>query len=122
MKFRITHMLPMLVLSAILSSGTTAFAHSFPVEQDPSAGQNLATSPGAVTIKYDAQIEQLFAKLEVLDAEGKNVASEPVVSAGGYVLSAKLPALKPGLYRVKWGVVCVDTHHTQGSYSFTIGG
>ena len=99
-----------------------AFCHSFPVEENPAAGQTVPSPPGGVSIKYDAQIEQLFAKLEVLDADGKNVAGEPVVSSDGYILSVKLPALKPGSYTVKWGVVCVDTHHTQGSYSFTVGG
>jgi methionine-rich copper-binding protein CopC len=23
---------------------------------------------------------------------------------------------------VKWAVVCIDTHHTQGSYSFSVAG
>ena len=122
MKNRITYALGIPLMWAILLIASSAFAHSFPVEQDPSAGQTLAAAPGAVMIKYDAKIEQLFAKLEVLDADGKNVASDPVVSANGYVLSVKLPPLKPGSYKVKWGVVCVDTHHTQGSYSFTVGG
>ncbi|MGH6674956.1 MAG: copper resistance protein CopC [Xanthobacteraceae bacterium] len=29
-------------------------------------------------------------------------------------------ALKPGIYIVSWHVVSVDTHHTQGTYKFTV--
>ena len=33
-------------------------------------------------------------------------------------MSVKVPALKPGDYTVKWAVVGIDTHHTEGSYTF----
>jgi methionine-rich copper-binding protein CopC len=29
-------------------------------------------------------------------------------------------ALKPGSYTVTWHVLSVDTHRTEGSYSFTV--
>ena len=63
----------------------------------------------------------MFAKLEVDGPDGKNEAtSAPQVSADGRTLSVKIAALKPGEYEVKWGVVCIDTHRTQGSYTFTV--
>ncbi|HVN28893.1 MAG TPA: copper resistance CopC family protein [Candidatus Binataceae bacterium] len=98
-------------------------AHSFPVEQRPAAGQKLAASPNSVTIRFDAPVEKLFAKMEVLDAAGKDhVVGAPEVSSNGLELSSKVASLPPGKYTVKWAVVCVDTHHTRGSYSFSIGG
>ncbi len=33
----------------------------------------------------------------------------------------KVKPLTPGDYTVKWAVVCIDSHHTQGSYVFTVG-
>nr|WP_280113455.1 copper resistance protein CopC [Methylobacterium nodulans] len=30
------------------------------------------------------------------------------------------PRLPPGIYRVTWHVVSVDTHRTQGSFTFEI--
>jgi len=35
-------------------------------------------------------------------------------------LVLSLPPLGPGRYRVHWHVVSVDTHRTEGEYSFTI--
>ena len=98
-------------------------AHSFPQEQHPAAGQKLTAPPSEVRIKFDAPIEKLFAQIQVLDASGKNYAvGSPEVSSNGIELSSKVGKLPPGTYKVRWAVVCVDTHHTQGSYSFVVTG
>jgi len=96
-------------------------AHSFPDKETPAAGQNVPSPPSEVVIDFDAPIEKLFAKLEVTGADGQNLAvGSPQVSDDGSQLSVKLGALKPGDYTVKWAVVCIDTHHTNGSYTFTV--
>jgi methionine-rich copper-binding protein CopC len=101
----------------------TAWAHSFPEAQTPAAGQVLTTPPAEVTIRYDAQIEKLFANLEVVGPDGKNRAvGTPQLSADGRTLSVKLAPLGPGEYKVRWAVLGIDTHRTQGSYTFTVAG
>lgn len=110
-----------LLLVAIMTG--VAGAHSFPEEEHPSAGQTLAVAPTEIRIKFDAPVEKLFAKLQVLGPDGKNHAvGGPQISDDGIELTSKVDALKPGEYTVKWAVVCVDTHHTEGSYSFTVTG
>jgi copper resistance protein C len=57
----------------------------------------------------------------VLDSEGKNQAlGPPIYGSDGATMSVKVAPLKPGDYTVKWAVLCVDTHRTFGSYTFTI--
>jgi len=98
-----------------------AWAHSFPDKETPAAGQKVPSPPSEVVIAFDAPIEKLFAKLEVMSADGSNEAlGSPQVSDDGIRLSVKVGALKPGDYTVKWAVVCIDTHHTNGSYTFTV--
>jgi methionine-rich copper-binding protein CopC len=109
------------LLAIVLSSPIVASAHSFPEKETPSAGQKVSSPPSEVVIDFDAPIEKLFAKLEVDGADGKNEdVGAAQVSDDGLRLSAKVPALKPGDYTVKWAVVCIDTHHTEGSYTFTV--
>jgi len=114
-----------LYLGALLAIGVSspikAWAHSFPEKESPSAGEKIASPPSEVVINFDAPIEKLFAKLEVTGADGQNLAvGAPQISDDGIRLSVKLGALKPGDYTVKWAVVCIDTHHTNGSYTFTV--
>ena len=112
-----------LFLGGLATFGSVASAHSFPQSESPSAGQELSESPSAVTITYDAPIEKLFAQLDILKADGKSVVNgTPVVGDDGRTLSIKVDTLKPGDYTVKWSVICIDTHHTEGSYQFTVKG
>jgi copper resistance protein C len=109
------------LLATVLSSPMMASAHSFPEKESPSAGQKIASAPSEVVIDFDAPIEKLFAKLEVTGTDGQNLAAgAPKVSDDGRQLSVKVGALKPGDYTVKWAVVGIDTHHTEGSYTFTV--
>jgi copper resistance protein C len=121
MKTRILTLPGSFILILIAGFYATVSAHSFPEEQSPVAGATLSEPPAQVTIKYDAPIEQLFASLEVLNSAGQNqAAGKPEVSADGWELSVSLNKLPPGEYTVQWNVVCIDTHRTQGSYSFTV--
>ncbi len=111
------------VLALIISAAAAASAHAFPEQESPAAGATLSEPPSQVTIKYDAPIEKLFASLKVINSAGQNeAAGKPEVSPDGWKLSVPVNKLQPGEYKVQWSVVCIDTHHTQGSYSFTIEG
>lgn len=113
------------VVSAIVlvAGAATARAHSFPEEETPSAGQTLSAPPAQVSIKFDAPIEHLFAKLEVDGPDGKNCdIGDLSFGHDAQTLAIKLGALAPGVYTVKWAVVGIDTHHTNGSYIFTVKG
>ncbi len=104
-----------------LSLARHARAHAFPRSQTPSAGADLSTAPAQVSITFDAPIEAMFSRLQVL---GANNAEE----AGGHIslskdrrtLSVPLKPLSPGNYTVRWAVVAEDGHRTEGSYTFTI--
>ncbi len=110
-------------VALVIGVTAAASAHSFPEQETPPAGATLTAPPVQVTINYDAPIEKLFASLQVVDAGGRNeAAGQPEVSADGWKLSVPVNKLQPGEYTVKWRVVCVDTHHTEGSYSFTVEG
>jgi methionine-rich copper-binding protein CopC len=106
----------------VLLAAPAVQAHSFPEAENPPAGATLQAPPPRITIKYDAPIEKLFASLQVLDPTGRNEAEgAPTVGPDGRTLSVEVPKLPPGQYTVKWGVVCIDSHHTEGSYQFTVG-
>ena len=45
---------------------------------------------------------------------------KPVAQDDGRVLSVKLKPLLPGSYSVEWHVTSVDTHKTEGHFTFTV--
>lgn len=100
-----------------------ACAHAFPSAEQPLVGSTVTTPPEQVTIRYDAPIESLFAKLEVRNASGQDETNgSPKVGPDHRTLSIQLAPLKPGDYTVKWSVVAEDGHRTEGSYDFTVAG
>jgi methionine-rich copper-binding protein CopC len=110
-----------LLIVLMIAAAPAVWAHSFPEQESPAAGETVAAPPANIAIKYDAPIESLFDSLRVLDAAGQDkAAGAPQVSADGHELSVPVTALDPGQYTVKWRVVCIDTHHTEGSYTFTV--
>ena len=65
MNLRKLFVIPMVI--GLMSSAQFASAHSFPEQENPAAGEALASPPAQISIRYDAPIEKLFDSLQVLD-------------------------------------------------------
>jgi methionine-rich copper-binding protein CopC len=110
-------------LLAMLGLGVAgpAFAHAFLQRASPPVGGELAASPPTVAISFTEAVEPLFSTIEVHDPTGAAVAvGKPHAAGGGKQLIVDLPKLSPGKYTVIWHVTSVDTHKTEGRYSFTV--
>jgi methionine-rich copper-binding protein CopC len=113
----------MLLVATVLWLPRAALAHAFPDAEEPKVGSTVTSPPQQVAIRFNAPIEALFAKLDVLDNNGQNQdAGTPQVSADTQTLTVPLKPLTPGEYTVKWSVVAKDGHRTEGSYTFTVTG
>jgi copper resistance protein C len=111
---------PLAVLLAGLA--VPAWAHSFPRTEIPPAGSTVNTAPAAVTINFTEALEPAFSSLQVLNASGRRVDKNDAHLAPGDAkqYSVDVQSLPPGKYRVVWHATSVDTHKTQGSYTFTV--
>lgn len=104
--------------------GTPALAHAFPDHSVPTVGATVAQSPPEVRIWFTQKLEPSFSNIEVRDASGARVDQDDA-KVDGQDLSLLRVSLKPlgaGTYKVLWHVVSVDTHRTEGSFSFTVKG
>jgi methionine-rich copper-binding protein CopC len=113
-----------LVLAALLAwmPARYAMAHAFPSAQQPPAGSTLRQCPSEVAISFDAPVESLFAKMQVINEAGQiESEGEPRLSDDHHRLWIPLKQhLPPGDYTVKWSIVAEDGHRTEGSFSFTV--
>jgi hypothetical protein len=97
-----------------------ASAHAMLQHAAPSAGAVVHDSPAQVNLGFSEQLEPLFSGLAVSDDAGRPVMNgEAAIS--GMMMTVKLNHLRPGRYQVRWHAVSVDTHRTEGAYSFTVG-
>jgi copper resistance protein C len=103
-----------------LTASTAAFAHGFLDHAEPRVGSTVPTAPREVALFYSQNLEPAFSSVEVSDASGARVdQGKPRISAGTMRISVK--PLPPGTYRVRWRILSVDTHTTEGSFTFQVG-
>ncbi len=105
----------------MLLAARAARAHAFPSREAPAAGATVIAPPAQLTITFDAPLEPLFCRLQVLNsADQDETSGHAALGSDRRTLSVPLKPLAPGDYTVRWAVVAEDGHRTQGSYSFTV--
>ncbi|HVE21195.1 MAG TPA: copper resistance protein CopC [Acidocella sp.] len=109
------------VLLASLAGLSPAFAHAFLLKADPGVGSIVATAPAQLLMTYTEGLEVPFCAVTVTSATGTVVNGKPQAVPGHRnEMSVPLHITAPGTYSVTWHAVAVDTHHTQGSFKFTV--
>src|SRR5579864_2797803 len=106
--------------SLLVLTPLAASAHAFLDHAEPRVGNTVAAAPREVKLWFTQKLEQAFSTVEVTDGSGQRVDSgKPRVS--GNEMAVSLKGLGPGSYRVNWHVLSVDTHTTDGNFTFTVG-
>ena len=98
-------------------------AHAFLERAEPSVGSTVRISPNEVQIWFTENIEPAFSTIQVFDATGNEVDKRDVHldrSNKALLHVSLLPPLKAGTYKVVWRVVSVDTHVTNGNFTFRV--
>lgn len=111
-----------LMLGLLLAVPAIVSAHAFVDHAEPKVGSDVSPAPTEVKIWYTQAVEPAFSKIKVLDSAGQEVDKKDTGqdSNDKHLLMVSLPPLPPGVYKVVWKVVSVDTHHTQGDFKFTV--
>jgi methionine-rich copper-binding protein CopC len=111
-----------LALTALmaLAAASAVHAHAFLDHAEPRVGSTVPTAPKEVVLFYSQNLEPAFSTVEVSDANGARVdQGKPRISASTMRVSVK--PLPPGTYSVRWQVLSVDTHTTEGHFTFQVG-
>jgi methionine-rich copper-binding protein CopC len=110
-----------LMANGVLASAG-ASAHAFLDHAAPSVGSTVHGSPGEVRIWFTEALEPAFSNLRVVDQNGAQVdrQNNAIDPGDGTVMKVSLPTLPPGRYKVLWHVLSVDTHTTEGTFSFEV--
>jgi copper resistance protein C len=98
-----------------------AFAHAQLEKATPAVGGTVA-APKEIRLEFSEGVEPRFSGVTLSGAGGAAVPlGAAKVEADAKVLIVPIAkALSPGVYSVHWHAVSVDTHHTQGTFEFTV--
>ena len=99
-----------------------AGAHGVLDRTDPRAGGTVKAAPSQVRLWFTGALEPAYSRVQVLDAGGQraDLGDGGVDDANRALLRVSVPPLAPGGYRVVWRVLSVDSHVTEGQYSFRV--
>ncbi len=113
---------PILLAGALAVAVTgPAFAHAHLRQAVPNVGSTVPTSPSELQLTFTENIVPAFYGVHITNGSSGAVPIDKLVFAPANTIHVPLAhALKPATYLVSWHAVSVDTHHTQGSYKFTI--
>jgi len=115
-------------IAAIVGAGLAllpiaAFAHAHLDHASPAVGSTVTQPPTEISLWFTEALEAKFSTIEVRDAQGRPMQAGPATLARGNAAQLRVPLkpLKPGTYKVIWRVLSVDTHRTQGDFTFRVG-
>lgn len=96
-------------------------AHSLLLAATPAPGATLAAAPPQVRLRFNNRVEAALSGLRLVDGRGTSRALPLRPAEGPDRLTADLPALPAGAYRLEWQVLSTDGHVVRGSFPFQIG-
>ena len=109
-------------LSLMVLAVASVSAHAVLDRTDPRAGVSVKTAPSQVKLWFTGALEPAYSRVQVVDAAGKrmDLGDGGVAAANPALLRVSVPPLAPGTYRVVWHVLSVDSHVTEGQFSFDV--
>jgi methionine-rich copper-binding protein CopC len=97
-----------------------ATAHALLDRAEPRVGNTVATAPREVTLWFTQKLESAFSTITVTNAAGQRIDTGKT-RVNGNQMSVSLRSGGPGTYHVTWRVLSVDSHRTDGSFTFKVG-
>src|SRR6202790_1491477 len=115
------HRSVILIIPLLLLLATSeASAHAFLDHADPRVGNKVATAPREVTLWFTQKLEPAFSTITVTNSAGQRVDTGKTRVSGSQMSGALRPG-GAGTYHVTWRGLSVDTHTTDGSFTFQVG-
>ena len=118
-----TFLLTCLALCGLLADAPRAGAHAFLKHASPPVGSTVSTPPTEISLQFSEPIEPAFSHIELATKAGDAVEIGPVSldpNDSARLIAVVRSTVAPGVYKVSWRVVSVDTHSTEGDYTFEV--
>jgi hypothetical protein len=110
------------VLAELLIAPVAVRAHAFLDHADPAVGSTVPAPPTVIHLWFTQELEPAFSSATVTDPSGAsmNDGAAAIDPNNKSELTVKLKPLPAGTYTVKWHALSVDTHTTEGDFTFQV--
>lgn len=112
------------VLAAAVMASTPGqvAAHALVVESEPASGAQLTEPPARIYLRFNSKLEKRLSHVTLGPAKGRPVALPIAVDGSEKPDRILLPLapLAPGPYVLRYKVLAVDGHITEGRLTFTV--
>jgi len=121
-EYRVPALVAALGVLATLLGATGAGAHALLERTDPRAGSTVRTQPREVRLWFTEALEPAWSRIQVVSDNGRRVdgGDARVDRSAPRLFRVSLEALAPGVYTVRWRVVSVDSHVSEGRFTFHV--
>jgi methionine-rich copper-binding protein CopC len=113
--------LTIVLLLLVALAPVAAQAHAFLDHASPLVGSTVPAAPHEVVLTFTQNLEPAFSTAQITDSSGARV-DQGKAQVSGNTMTVGLKALGPGSYKVHWHALSVDTHSTEGAFTFHVGG
>ena len=103
-----------------LTFSSQVLAHAMLKGTLPQDGEILNSSPKTIDLKFGHQTK--LTSINLSSSKGNIPIKIDRNASASIGFSVPVPALTPGVYKVKWGTLSNDGHAMTGSFTFTIKG
>jgi methionine-rich copper-binding protein CopC len=110
-----------LALSATALAGApVSLAHAVIIEATPAVGAVVAPGDVHVILRYNSRIDHARSRLTLIGPDAKPQPIGIAPDSAADLLTADLPDLMSGQYRLRWQVLAIDGHLTRGDIPFSV--
>lgn len=114
-----------LAASVVMGAMTSnvAFAHAHLITAAPAAESKLSVAPVILDLQFSEGIEPSLSHVTLTDSKNKKIKLGKIALVdkdNKHIQVAVQADLKPGHYKVEWRVVSVDSHKSNGKWSFDV--
>jgi methionine-rich copper-binding protein CopC len=102
----------LLSASLVLLTVSPVSPHAIVLESSPIHDAVLERAPGQVTLRFNSKIEKRFTRITLAAGDGASPPDRIIIP---------LSPLAPGVYVLRYRVLAVDGHITEGALRFTVG-
>ena len=112
----------LLLLACLLLAPSPAAPHAIVLESSPVHDAVLERAPAQVTLRFNSKIEKRFTRVTLTTGDHAPVTlpSGADDATGPDRLVIPLPHLEAGVYVLRYRVLAVDGHVTEGALRFTV--